>query len=62
MIIHIYSNASYISEPEVLSSAGGYFFLGPKANKTIQDIFPDNGPVHVEFSIMRNEMAPSTEA
>ena len=25
MIIHIYSNASYISEPEARSRAGGYF-------------------------------------
>ena len=29
MIIHIYSDAFYISEPEAWSRAGGYFFLGP---------------------------------
>ena len=28
MIIYIYSDASYISEPEARSRAGGYFFLG----------------------------------
>ena len=32
MIIHIYLDAYYISEPEARSRAGGYFFLGPKPN------------------------------
>ena len=36
MIIHIYSDASYISESEAKIRAGGYFFLGPNSKKMIQ--------------------------
>ena len=57
MILHIYLDASYISEPEAQSRAGRYFFLGPKSNTPIQEIPPENGPVHVECSITRNGMA-----
>ena len=35
MILHIYLDASYISEPEARSRSGGYFFLGPKSNTPI---------------------------
>ena len=38
MIIHIYSDAPYISEPEARSRSGGYFFLGPKSNTPIQEM------------------------
>ena len=61
MIIQIYSDASYISEPEARSRAGGYFFLGTKFNTLIQDITPYNGPVNVECSILRNVMVSDTE-
>ena len=40
MILHIYSDASYISEPEALSRAGGYFFLRPNSNTPIQEMPP----------------------
>ena len=40
MILHIYSDASYISEPETRIRAGGYFFLGPKSQTPIQDTPP----------------------
>ena len=36
MILPIYSDASSVSEPEVQSRSGGYLFLGPKFNTTIQ--------------------------
>ena len=62
MVIHIYSDASYISEPEAQSGAIGYFVLGPKYNIPMQEIPPDIGPVHVECSIMRNVTASSMEA
>ena len=61
MILHIYSNVSYISEPEAWSRYRGYFFLGPKSNTPIQEMPPENGPVHVEFSIIRDVMASPTE-
>ena len=64
MILHIYSDESYISEPEAHSRAGGCFFLGPKSrgNTPITEMPPENGPVHVECSIIRNIMALATEA
>ena len=62
IIIHIYSDVSYISEPEARSRARGYFFLGPNSKTPIQDMPLDNGPVHVECIIMRNIMASATEA
>ena len=62
MILHIYSNASYISETEAQSRAGGYFPLGPKSKTPSQKMPPENGPVYVECSIMRNVMELATEA
>ena len=62
MILHIYSDTSYISEPEARSRSGGYFYLGPKSNTPIQDTPPENGTVNVECSIMRTVMASATEA
>ena len=37
IILHLYSDASYLSEPEAHSRAGGYFFLGPLPRKTSLD-------------------------
>ena len=62
MVIHIYLDASYISEPEARSRAGGCFFLGKKSNTPIQAMPPGNGPVHLECRIIRNVMASVTEA
>ena len=62
MILHIYSDASYISEPEARSRSGEYFFLGPNSKTPIQEMLPQNGPLHVECSTVRNFMASSTEA
>ena len=62
MVLHIYSDSSYISEPEAQSRAGGYFFLGTKSNTPISDIILYNVSVHVECSIMRNLMVSATKA
>ena len=62
MIIHIYSDASYIPEPEARSRAVGYFFLATKSNTLIKEMPPGNGPVYVEYSIMINIMASSMES
>ena len=42
--------------------AGEFVFLGPKYKTPIQEMPPDNVPVHVECSIVRNVMASATEA
>ena len=54
MVLRIYLDAYYTLEPEARSRAGGYFFLVPKSNTTIQSMSPKNGSVHVERGIMRN--------
>ena len=40
IILHIYSNESYILEPEERSRTGEYCFLGPKYNTLIQEMPP----------------------
>jgi hypothetical protein len=63
MILHIHSDASYLSEPKARSRCGGFFFLS-----TADDPNPDapapfiNGPIHITSNIMRNVMASATEA
>ena len=61
MILHVHSDASYLSEPNGKSRAGGYHFLGPKpTSKTPMPAA--NGPVHVVCKILKNVMASSMEA
>jgi hypothetical protein len=63
MILHIHSDASYLSEPKARSRVGGYFFLGGKDNPDPKAPPPKpNGPIHVESRILRNVMASATEA
>ena len=40
MVLQIYLDASYISEREAGSRAGGKFYLGPKSNTPIQAMPP----------------------
>ena len=56
MILKIHSDASYLSEKEARSRAGGYFFL---ANKNDNQY---NGPIHILSTILRNVMASAAEA
>jgi hypothetical protein len=57
MILHIHSDASYLSEAEARSRAGGIFFLGPDTAHP-----PINGAIHVHSSIMRNVVSSAAEA
>ena len=64
-ILHIYSDASFLSEPGAKSRAGGYHYLStesadPKKAPTKQPSL--NGPVHVEFTTIRNVRASAMEA
>ena len=47
IIIHIYLDASYISEPEAQSRTGESFFIEPKYNIPIQAIPLLKGTLHV---------------
>jgi hypothetical protein len=60
MVLHIDSDASYLSEPKSRSRAGGYHYLSnhPQPNTTP----PLNGAFHVVSNIMRNVLASATEA
>ena len=60
MILHIHSDASYLSEPQARSRVGGYYYLG--GTEEPADITKPNGPIHVESRIMRNVMASASEA
>ena len=62
MILHIFYDASYISEPEARSRSGGYFPLVPKSNTPIKLMPQNNRRVHIECSIMRNVISSATEA
>eukprot|EP00957_Ditylum_brightwellii_P147068 11197976-Ditylum_brightwellii.AAC.1 len=65
MVLHIHSNASFMSEKEVWSSAGGHFFLSEHTDDpatATADEMPLNGPMHIVCEVMENVMASSAEA
>lgn len=64
MILHIHSDASYLSEPQARSRAGGFFFLSENTDVTSPDspVPKLNGPIHILSSILNNVMASATEA
>jgi len=57
MILHIHSDASYLSETKARSYAGHYFYL---SNTTMNP--PPNGAIHVHSSLMKTVLASATEA
>ena len=65
MVLHIHSDASYLSQPQSLSRAGGNYFLGdtrsdmskPPTTRTRL-----NGPIHSMSRIMSNVMGSAKEA
>jgi len=56
MILHVHSDASYLSEPQARSRAGGHFYFSNKNSPT------PNGPIHTVSSIMKNVMSSAAEA
>eukprot|EP00957_Ditylum_brightwellii_P133832 10204228-Ditylum_brightwellii.AAC.1 len=64
MILHIHSDALYLSEPEVHSRTGGHFFLSSvpeDPNKPLTVPVPLNGPIHTACKILQTVMASTTE-
>ena len=57
MILKIHSDASYLSEPEAKSRAGGYFYLGNK-----DDSMKNNGAIHIIAKIIKNVVSSAAEA
>ena len=65
MVLHIHSDASYLSEPKSRSRAGGHYFLSDRSPvpseppKTTPKL---NGPIYSLSRIMRNVMGSAAEA
>ena len=64
MVLHIHSDASYLSETEARSRAGGFFFLSENTNPSDKTAPPPpvNGAIHIVSTIMGNVMSSATEA
>ena len=59
MILHIHSDASYLSAPKARSRAAGYFFLSDDPSVTPT---PNNGPIHVLCSLLSMVVSSAAEA
>lgn len=65
MILHINSNASYLSLPKARSRAGGYFYLSSKSSHPLKpptSTPPLNGTAHILCNKLRHVMASAVEA
>jgi hypothetical protein len=64
MVLHIHSDASYLSAPEARNRAGGHHFLSSRpVDPTKSHHQPtNNGSIHAECSVLRNVMASAAEA
>eukprot|EP00957_Ditylum_brightwellii_P047987 3644258-Ditylum_brightwellii.AAC.1 len=65
MILHIHSDALYLSKTVVRSRAGGHFFLSSASedqNKPPTAPVPLNGPIHTVCKILCTVIASATEA
>ena len=56
MILHVHIDASYLTEKEACSRAGGHFFLSNRASTL------PNGPIHTVSSVLRNVMSLAAES
>jgi hypothetical protein len=59
MILHIHSDASYLSENEAKSRAGGFFNMGNK-NKTDKNL--TNGAILIISKVIKHVMSSAAEA
>jgi hypothetical protein len=59
MILHIHSDASYLSENEAKSRAGGFFYMGSdtRTNKKSTD-----GDILIIRKVLKNVMSSAAEA
>eukprot|EP00957_Ditylum_brightwellii_P019957 1506629-Ditylum_brightwellii.AAC.1 len=65
MVLHINSNASFMSEMQARSRAGGHFFLSdasPNPSRPPQGLVPLSGPVHTVCEVIHNVMASTADA
>ena len=65
MILHIYSDASYLSESRARSRTGGHHYLSslpPNPKKSLNLPPPENGLIHTEYRILKHVVASADEA
>ena len=63
MILHIHSDASYLSETGARSRVGGFFFLNGNDNTDPTSPAPPiNGAIHINSNILKNIMSSAAEA
>jgi hypothetical protein len=59
MILHIHSDASYLSEKEAKIRAGGFFYMGSSTNT---DIKLTNGAILINSKVLKHVMSSAAEA
>jgi hypothetical protein len=59
MIFHIHSGASYLSENEAKSRAGGFFYMG---SNTKTDIKHTSGAILIISKVLKHVMSSAAEA
>jgi hypothetical protein len=68
MVLHIESDASYLSEPKARSSIAGYHYLSTRPRNPTQPPHPDdppvphNGPINIPCLILREVVSSAAEA
>ena len=62
MVLKIHSDASYLSEHQGRSRAGGHFYLGNQDDQADPPPPPPNGPIQNTTSILANVMSAASEA
>ena len=65
MVLHLHSDAYYISETGAISPVGGHYFLSNKSTDPTKPPLTDsplNGPIHTVSKILHNVMASAAEA
>jgi hypothetical protein len=60
MVLHVHSDASYLSEPQARSRAGGHFFMANKIKAGMPVL--NNGAILNVSTIIRNVMSSAAEA
>ena len=65
MVLHLHSDASYLSEPGAHSRVVGHYFLSNNSTNPTKPPLTDsplNGPIHTVSKILHNMMASAAEA
>ena len=65
MVLHLHSDASYLSKLRARSRVGGHYFLGNKSTDPTKPPlmdYPLKGPIHTVSKILHNVMASAAEA